>query len=174
MRSLNRALTALEDLFGLVGKIALLAIMCAVVADAGGRYLFSNPIPGVYEITELYLMLAIVFFGLALTQREGGHVRADIFFDMLPLRVRRGLEIFYLLAAFAVFALIAYAAGRASLQHIAAARWTTGVVPIPTGPSWAIACIGSAVLSLRLALQAALLLLGGDLPGRGHAPDRNT
>ena len=119
----------------------------------------------------LYLMLAIVFFGFAITQREGGHVRADIFFDMFPLRVRKGLEIVYLLAALAVFALIAYAAGRASLQHINAGRWTTGVVSIPTGPSWAIACIGSGVLSLRLALQAVMLLRGGEIAGRGHAHD---
>lgn len=167
MHAIDRAVAALETLLGWFAKLALVAMMLLVCADAGGRYLFNNPVPGVYEITEFYLMIGAVFLSFAMTQRVGGHVRADVFFDLLPIRAQKGLEILYVLAALALFGLITWAAARTSLQNFEANRWTTGVVAIPTGPSWAIAAVGSFMFCLRLTLQAIQLMMGGEIAGRG-------
>ncbi len=172
MHAIDRAITAIETFFGWFAKLALVAMMLLVCADAGGRYLFAHPVPGVYEITEFYLMVALIFLSFAMTQRVGGHVRADVFFDLFPIRVQKTLEVIYLLAALVLFALIAWAATRTSINNFEANRWTTGVVPIPTGPSWAIAALGAWVFCLRLGLQATLILRGGDIAGRGaDAPE---
>ena len=40
-------------------------------------------------------------------------------------------------------------------------------VPLPTGPSWAIASLGAGALSLRLALQMVSILRGGPIPRHG-------
>ena len=167
MNWLDRGLAGVERALGWIAKAALVAMMILIVADAGGRYLFDSPVSGVYEITEFYLMMALVFLSLGLTARQGGHVRADIFFDQFPPRAQRRLEVIYLAATMIVFALIAYAIGRASVMHIEANRWTTGAVPLPTGPSWAIASLGAGALSLRLALQMVSILRGGPIPRHG-------
>lgn len=163
MRGLDAVLQTTENALGWIGKIALFAMMLLVSADAGGRYFFNSPVSGVYEITEFYLMMAVVFLGLAMTQTAGGHVRVELLVERLPTGVQRLLEILFLLVTLVVFALVAYGAARTSLQNIELNRWTTGVVAIPTGPSWAIAAIGSAAFCLRLLFQAIMLCLGADL-----------
>lgn len=172
MNGLDRGLAGLERALEWAAKLALLAMMCLVVADAGGRYIFASPVSGVYEITEFYLMIALIFFSLAMNQREGGNVRADIFYARFPPMVRRWLEVLYLLAALIVFALICYALTRSSVQHVMANRWTTGAVSLPTGPSWGMAALGACILCLRLVLQIARLLADGSQPEQGDAVDR--
>ncbi|WP_342643725.1 TRAP transporter small permease [Rhodoligotrophos ferricapiens] len=157
MSRLDRILLAIEGLMGWIGKAALFVMMIAVVCDAGGRYLANRPVPGIYEITELYLMIAVVFLGLGLSQRSGAHVRVELLLEHLPPAVQRALEFIYLLATLAVFAVVTYAAARTSYQNFLFNRWISGAVPIPTGPSWAIAALGSAVFCLRLAFQLVSL-----------------
>jgi TRAP-type C4-dicarboxylate transport system permease small subunit len=43
-----------------------------------GRYIFNAPVPGHVEIVEL-IMAGVVFFGIAYTERVGGHVRMELF-----------------------------------------------------------------------------------------------
>lgn len=155
MRLMERALAGLEGLLGILGGICLATLMVAVVSDAGGRYFFNHPVSGVYEISELYLMVAIVFLGLAQTQRRKGHVRVELLLERLPPPVSRGLDTMYLVATACAFACIAYVSARTGLDNLSNNRWTTGVVAIPTGPSWLIVTLGSAVLVLRLLFDAA-------------------
>jgi TRAP-type C4-dicarboxylate transport system permease small subunit len=52
------------------------------------RYVLSAPFKHTEEISS-YLLVAIVFFGLAYTLKEGGHVRVELVMRMFPLRARR-------------------------------------------------------------------------------------
>ena len=167
----RRVLAAVENLFGWFGLLALAFLMLLVTADSGGRYLFNEPISGVYEVSELYLMVAIVFLGFAQTQRRRGHVRVEIVLEKLPRSVRRVLEVVYLLAAAFVFGCIAYMAFRSGYNNIAANRWTTGVFSIPTGPSWMIAAFGAGVFTLRLLLDAFDAARGHSMAAVSHASE---
>ena len=160
MKAVLRRLEMLENAMGWLGNLALAVLMLAVTADVGGRYFLNSPISGVYEIGETYLMVAIVFLGLAQAQRHGANVRVLFVFERFPARLRLWLEVAYLLAAALVFGLIAARATETGLHEIALGRWTTGVVPIPTGPSWLIVALGAAVLTLRLAVDALCTVLG--------------
>jgi len=67
--------------------LALFLMMCLTTADAIWRYAFNSPITGAYEITEKYLMLMNVFFGMSLMYRGGGLIRVTILTDRLPKKV---------------------------------------------------------------------------------------
>lgn len=154
MSIVRRALTSVENLFAWLAFICLALMMIAVTVDAGGRYFFNSPLSGVYEVTELYFMITIVFLGLAQTQRRRGHVRVDFVLSRLPIPLARLLECLFLLATAVVFGFIAYVSARNGLNNLAANRWTTGVVAIPTGPSWLIASAGAWIFTARLLLDS--------------------
>jgi TRAP-type C4-dicarboxylate transport system permease small subunit len=167
MTSLDAAVRILEAVLSRIAQTALFIMMIAVVLDSGGRYLFNHPLSGVYEATELYLMIAVVFLAIGQTQRLGGHVRVELLLERLPVALQRALEIIYLLATMAVFAVAAYASMRMCWQAFADGRWTAGVVPLPTGPSWTIVAIGLAALCVRLLIQAMQIVRGDD----AYTPD---
>ena len=64
-------------------------MMLLTSADALCRYLLNSPILGAYEITEKYLIVAMVFLGLSYAYRGGVFIRVTFLVDRLPPRVRR-------------------------------------------------------------------------------------
>jgi len=70
----------------------MLALTFLVVVDVTLRYVFSNPIPGGTESTEL-LLDWIVLLALGYTLAVGGHVRVTLILHRLSSRVRLGVEI---------------------------------------------------------------------------------
>ncbi len=61
-----------------IGALSLFAMMCLTVADVAGRYIFSKPILGAYELTE-FMVLVLIFSFLAYTQAHKSHVAVDLF-----------------------------------------------------------------------------------------------
>lgn len=160
MHIFERFLIFCENILMIMGGICLFLLMALIVSDSGGRYFFSAPISGVYEISEFYLMIAIVFLGLARTQRLKAHVRVELLLERFSDTLARVLEVLFLLATMLVFACITYVTARNGWNNIVLNRWTTGVVAIPTGPSWLIVACGTGVFTIRLAFDALEVMLG--------------
>lgn len=161
----------LEACMHFLSCAAAFLLMLLISADAAGRYLFNAPVKGAYEITELYLMIAIVLFGFGTTQRTGGHVRITLLFDNFPRQLRRWLDFVFLIVTLAVFGLAAIAAAELALDHLAAGR-VQGSLGLPVGPSWLVLVVGLAAFCLRLLAQLVDCLLDrpifdapGELPG---------
>ncbi len=74
----GKLLTKSEDWMILIGSFVLYIMMGLVIVDVGGRFLFNKPIAGNIELTEM-LMVFSIYFGMAYTQREKGHVGMDLF-----------------------------------------------------------------------------------------------
>ncbi len=66
----------LEWVCGLMGALALFAIMTLTFVDVGARKLLSNSITGSLELTEL-LMVVVIFSALPLVSQRGEHVVFD-------------------------------------------------------------------------------------------------
>lgn len=71
-----------------VAEVAMFAMMCLTMLDVAGRYLFSFPVAGSVELTEL-LMIAVIFSGIALSSAVRGHVTVDLIAMALSGRMRR-------------------------------------------------------------------------------------
>jgi TRAP-type C4-dicarboxylate transport system permease small subunit len=65
-----------DRLLGLASSILLLLLMAITVADVLLRYLFSAPLRGAFEVTEI-LLLVLIFAGLPLVSRADEHVTMD-------------------------------------------------------------------------------------------------
>ena len=154
---------------GLVNRIAaaalrifagllLLSMMALTVVDVIGRYLFSAPVGGAFEATEVMLAL-VVFAGLPIVTGRREHIAVSLFLDRLPERARAGL-------AFAgdvlVLLLLAGAAFLLYRKGADLSAWgdATVLLGIPLGPvAYALAAF-AALAVLAAARVVALHLVG--------------
>jgi len=66
----------------------LLAMMALTVVDVVARYVFSRPVRGAFEVTEL-MLLVLIFAGLPLVSHADEHVTMDFIDRVLPEGGRR-------------------------------------------------------------------------------------
>lgn len=83
----------------LVSALLLFCMMLLTAIDVIGRYLFSSPVPGGFEITEI-MLATLIFCGLPLATLRDSHITVDLFEDFLPhwFKIVRDRMIFAMMA----------------------------------------------------------------------------
>jgi C4-dicarboxylate transporter, DctQ subunit len=89
--ALNRVTGAAASVLASAGVVCVVSMMLIVTVDVIARYVFNAPTVWAGEIAS-YLLIGIVFLGLAHNLREGSHIRIDVVTGFLPHRVRSVLE----------------------------------------------------------------------------------
>jgi TRAP-type transport system small permease protein len=72
-----------DGILGVLAGAILFAMMSLTFVDVVGRYVFSKPVPGGFEITEL-LMAGLIFTGLPLVTAKEQHVTIDMLDPLIP------------------------------------------------------------------------------------------
>ncbi len=92
------SLPLLDRISGSAGFISGVGVLCLtlmITFDVLMRYFFNEPQLFVDELAG-FLLVLIIFFGLAQTFQRGGHIRIDLLTNRLRPAMRRGLRIFTL------------------------------------------------------------------------------
>ena len=89
---------------GVVGALMLGAVGVNL-ANIVGRYVFSRPFISAEEIMQ-FLSVWAVMLGAAVITREASHLRMDALHHLASPRVRRALDLFADVVAFAVVAYV--------------------------------------------------------------------
>jgi len=110
----------------------LLAMMALTVVDVVARYVFSRPVRGAFEVTEL-MLLVLIFAGLPLVSFSDEHAVMDFIDRILGSRGQRWLERLVQVACAAFMFLLAWLVWRKA-DRIWAYRDTTDVLRIVYGP----------------------------------------
>jgi C4-dicarboxylate transporter DctQ subunit len=149
---INKWATRIDTGVNFIGAILIAFVM---FMSAGGiimRYFFNKPIYGKVEITEL-VMAAIVFFGLAYTQKLGGHVRMSFVIEKF---IKGGsyhiAEAFTLLLSLFTFIILTVTTLDSTLYDLK----FHGITPnlyLPVWPSKMAVPVGCFFLCIRLAIQ---------------------
>ena len=80
-----------DSLLGVAASAILLAMMFLTVVDVVARYVFSRPVRGAFEVTEL-MLLVLIFAGLPLVSFTDEHAVMDFIDRVLGAGARRGLQ----------------------------------------------------------------------------------
>jgi TRAP-type C4-dicarboxylate transport system permease small subunit len=80
-----------DALLGVAASAILLAMMLLTVTDVVARYVFSRPLRGAFEITEL-MLLVLIFAGLPLVSFADEHAVMDFIDRLLGPRGQGWLE----------------------------------------------------------------------------------
>ena len=90
---IDRLVAALAHGLSAVGVLCVVAMMVLTTADVIARYVFNSPTMWADEMAS-YLLIAIVFLGLAQNIRTNGHIRIDVITNLATARANRILEVF--------------------------------------------------------------------------------
>ena len=154
---LDQGLYRIERQLALLSGLAVFSLMVLAVVSVGGRNFFNQPLPGYVDWIE-QIMPLIAFMGVAYTQRDGGHIRMDIFVGLFQGRALWLIELITTLAVLVLMLLLVWG----SWAHFErsfdwnAPMWSRDSsmdIALPIWPAKILAPIAFGVLSLRLMLQ---------------------
>ena len=122
----------LETALGAISAIVLFAMMMVTAIDVAGRYLFSKPLAGGFELTEM-MLAALIYCGLPLVSKRREHIVIDTFDPLMSPRVKRGLDVAADIVCAATLAGIGWLLFRRAVR-VAEYGDTTSVLTLPLAP----------------------------------------
>lgn len=165
LSAFTRAVDRLVDLSTVIGGLALAFVTCVILVDVTGRT-FGSPLTGAQDISEM-AMVIVVFGGMALCDRLGGHVAVDIFANRFPPAMNRWLDIVSLLLGAAIFAVIAWTVWDSS-KISQMLNLATNIIALPKAWfQWALAGF-AALTALSMLLRALRHLLAPEMAAEQH------
>ncbi|RVT81672.1 TRAP transporter small permease [Rhodobacteraceae bacterium CCMM004] len=138
----------LQSTLGVGAALLLFSLILVTCVDVVGRYFFSAPLSGAFEITEI-LLAALVFAALPLTTERKEHIEVDLLNVVLGDKVRQVLSAFAGLFSAALLATLAWRLASHAV-HAAADGATTNALGIPLAPFGylaAFSCLVSAFIA---------------------------
>jgi TRAP-type C4-dicarboxylate transport system permease small subunit len=159
MGFLMKAADRIDRMLQAVVSVIVFAMMALIVADATGRT-FGLPIRGVVEITEEYLMVAIVFLALGFTHTAGRHIRVELFGMLWPIIGHRYVRLATNLMGAVYFALIAWHGAGQTAYAWSSGQRSASELAYPMAPAYALVVVGGVMMCLWLLLDVVLVALG--------------
>ena len=150
---IEKTVSVIETCLNYLGMAVLIGLALMVVVQVTARYVFKSPILGYIDLMEL-MMASLVFLTIPYCQREGGHIRVELFLN----RVFKGKRSYYLFETFllilslAGFGLIAYFSVKSTLNAYSVGDSTLAAY-LPTWPTRMFVAIGSIFLCIRFIIQ---------------------
>ena len=155
---LDIILLKLERFCALISGLTIFSLMFLAVYSVSGRKFFNAPLAGYVDYIEAALPV-IAIMGVSYVQRDGSHIRMDIFVSLLK---GRALWLFELISILLILLLILYLTWGAWLHFDRSfdcsrplcSRDSSIDIGLPTWPSKLVVPCAFTVLSFRLILQA--------------------
>ena len=132
--------------------VALTAMMLLTVADVCGRYLFSKPIKGTYELVG-FLLVGAGSLGLGYCQVKKAHIRVDFLLQRFPEKVRPVLTVLANFLGFSAFSLLCWRCALYAQYYISATGNATDTLHIPLFPFVVVLAVGTGMLALVLLID---------------------
>ena len=152
-----------------IAVVAAFVMMCLTSADAAGRYLFNSPIAGAYEITEKYLMVAMVFLGVCYAYRGGAYIRVTFLVDHLPRAVKIFFDYLAQVVSIAFGVLLTIATTQQFLR-VVSNRMTLSAIDLPIAPAYVIVPVGLFFMSVLMLLDLPRVRRGESLLFKDEPP----
>ena len=136
---------------GMGGAVFIFLMTLLITVDVIGRA-FGMP---TYVATEMsgYMLIGIVFLGLAYTQRKGRHIKIIILTGKLPPRKRQLLEIATLFVALVFIGWFTWSTfGPAKVNYVLKTTSLT-IVNTPLWIPYAFVAVGLGILAIELMIE---------------------
>lgn len=151
MDKLFKPLNWIEEVAVGLSSVALLLITVLTTIDVGLRKGTGQSIPSLYEITEEYLMVAIVFLALSHVYKIGGHVRVTMVVDrFIPAAamtwINKALEVVYLV----FFGFMTYQCYLSAAQAWEFNEVSSTLLAYPLAPALFLVPLGAFLMCLRI------------------------
>lgn len=155
---LEKTLTFITE--GTVSIAAVVALLVALVGtiDVLTTRVFSQAIPGAFELSEAGLVL-MVFLGLAIVTKEGGHIKVDILVNRMNKRWQSICGVFGLLLTTGFLGLMTRQMWSLALKSWNINEMATGLLPFPIYPVKIAALLGLATATIEAFRRLVIVLV---------------
>ena len=156
--TIQRNFSKLVMFCGTIAGCLVFATMLLIVSNALLRKFFNAPLEGTLEITEAILPL-IIFFSIAFTQLNKGHIRVTLAVRHLTIKVQKRLHI----GAYICGACFFFWASIGTFQYaweswlLKESAW--GAIRFPIYPVKFIVCFGVVLLAIQFVFDAIDLVI---------------
>jgi len=140
LRKINRVLA-------IVGAAMTVAMMVIVVYDVFCRYVLNDPTVWVFDFST-FLLVYIVFLGLALALQEGSHVAVDLFLEIVHGRVRQVLRVIGLLITVFYGGVLTWVVTRYALQAFQMNWKSASLIAVPLKYVYVVGPVGAFLFTL--------------------------
>jgi len=134
--------------FYFVSAFFILALMFMTLAEIVMRRFLNMPLPGTFELTMMFLSMA-VFFGCGFTQINNQHVVIDFLYERLPRVGKRILSILSTILYAAMAIVMFWVVLQDAIRRIGTGD-VTSTLQLPFYPFVFLAALGLAGLSLAV------------------------
>jgi len=147
-RPFDTIIYQVSRILGIVSIIFLVVMMMLTVTDVVMRLVFDKPVTASMEFTE-YLMLFVVFSGLAWCALKDGHIKVEIIIGRLSARVQ---EIINSVNALVVMGLCGFLAWMAFSESPVTREmgFASEITGIPDWPFYILVTFGFALMFLAM------------------------
>lgn len=152
-------MNAISKLMAYTGAGIMLLMMVLTVLDVIGRYFFSSPINGTWEVVGLMLVCAGTWC-LPYCQKERRHVNVTILLDRFSKRITSCIQSLSYLIGMMGFSLLAWEALRLTAKYFSEQGYVTDTLRIPLYPFVLLMAIGNGLLALVLCVDLLKTLPG--------------
>ena len=153
-----RFIAVAAKVLAVFGGIIALAVAAVVVVSVLRRWLFSQPIPGDFELAQICTAVAVFAF-LPYCQVTRGNIVVDTFTTGLPARLRGRIDALWDVVYGAAMAFVAVCLTRGTLDTFASHE-VSMVLRIPVWPGVAFGALSCAFLAIVSMATARGLLRG--------------
>ncbi|MCU0782073.1 MAG: TRAP transporter small permease [Akkermansiaceae bacterium] len=129
----------------------LIAIIVLLMTDFIGRAV-SRPVHGVSELA-VFTMVAVVYLGIAHTEKKRGHVRVTAVISRLPHRLQRAFNRVVYLTACAATAVVVWAVAVNAVIAYTSDEAVAGTVPMPVWPVKLVVFVGCCLYLVQLVVN---------------------
>lgn len=135
-----------------VGVASLVVLLAVTVVDVSGRYLFNRPLLGALELSE-FMLVFLVFCGLASTDLKNGHVTVDVVVERFRPRLQGVSDGVAALLGTGLWAVIAWRSA-AQAEKVRVVGEVSSNLVLPIYPFIWTAAIGSGLFACVLLIRA--------------------
>ena len=141
----------IENALVVVCGAIFLLLMLLGTADVIGRTVFSKPIIGTYEMSEM-MMGAIVLLGWAYTQKNGGHITVDLVYERFPAGMKKVTDTIVTFITLGLFVIIMIQSWGIAIKYMAQGRQFI-ILDMASWPFYFLVPVGAFFLCLELIIQ---------------------
>jgi TRAP-type C4-dicarboxylate transport system permease small subunit len=133
-----------------IAAVALFGMMMITVVDITGRYVFSKPISGAWELVSFTLVGASAF-ALGYCQIRKGHIRVDFLLKRFPEKMQAVLTMLAHFLGLAAFSVMCWRVVLYMQYYLSITKGNaTDTLHIPLYPFVLVLAIGTGMLALVL------------------------
>ena len=132
-----------------LAAVTIALMILSTTMDATARYLINSPIPGIFELNEVLLVIC-VYMGMAWTQIERGHIRVTAFLMRVSDETEVKFNILAWVVTFIFLFILAYQSAIGAWESFQIREFRWGSVQMPIWWAKALVPIGCWMMNIQL------------------------